>query len=286
MPYENRSYPAKLILFGEYSLLLGSRVLGLPLKQHFGSWGSEETFASILKEGYFDYLREHCAEFLEVDLISDIEDKKMFYNSTIKRGYGIGSSGALSAATYDYCKKTSLQDTQLLQQQLAIVESFFHGQSSGFDPLLSYLNEPILRTKSGTYEIPEVKASSIKDYHLYLLDSGSKRKVKGLVPLFTQMSTADPDTFAELVKINDDLVKNFLSAQNIEQEFNALSQFQLLHMEPMIIDELKSIWQNGLDSQDYFLKICGAGGGGYYMVYSKEPIDQLGAYQLEPVTLS
>src|SRR5699024_1889521 len=84
-------------------------------------------------------------------LQADIE-KGLYFDSSIPQGYGIGSSGALVAAIYDkYAtnKITILENLtrDKLNKRKAIfgeMESFFHGQSSGLDPLNSYLSLPIL----------------------------------------------------------------------------------------------------------------------------------------------
>jgi mevalonate kinase len=282
----SRHYPAKLILFGEYSLLLGSQVLGVPVAQHFGSWSNKKSISSSMKVEFFDYLKNVCKDFLQHDKIEQIQSGQLFYLSTIKRGYGIGSSGALSAAIYDYCKSDETQEISTLQRRLALIESFFHGESSGFDPLLSYLDNPIIRQKDGSYHLPKDISISHSDYHLYLLDSGTKRVVKGLVPLFSQLAAQDPLVYAQLVGINDQIIVELLTNEPIENSFEKLSSFQWNHMSPMILDALKGLWQEGLNSKRFFIKICGAGGGGYYMVYSKESLTQLGPYHLEPIILS
>lgn len=284
----NRRYPAKLILFGEYSLLLDSQVLGVPLNNYYGIWGQKETPASVLKPDFYDYLIRHCSEYLDPQKVEEIKNGKVLYNSSIRRGYGIGSSGALSAAVFDYCKKEEINDRLILQEVLAQIEGFFHGKSSGFDPLLSYLDSPILKDKEGVYSTPEPEKIASSSGYLYLLDSGSKRKVKGLVPLFAERAAQLPDVYQELVSINDLLIEALLNQQSIKPFFRSLSQFHLDHMSPMILEELMSLWKQGLDSEDFLMKICGAGGGGYYIVYSenKNLADRLKAYQLEPITLT
>ena len=76
----------------------------------------------------------------------------MYFDSSIPQGYGVGSSGALVAAIYDkYAtdKITVLENLtreKLLKLKIIFskMESFFHGKSSGLDPLNSYLSLPIL----------------------------------------------------------------------------------------------------------------------------------------------
>lgn len=284
----NRIYPAKLILFGEYSLLLGSQVLGVPLQQYYGLWGNSKTNSSELKPHFFDFLVDECSDLLDPLKVSELKSGRVYYNSTISRGYGIGSSGALSAAVFDYCKKTEISDLSYLQEVLALIEGFFHGKSSGFDPLLSYLNQPILKNKAGQYSTPSIHDISSRPLPMYLLDSGTKRKVKGLVPLFAQNAAEKPDKYQELADINDALIDQLLSAGSIKQLFKELSAFQLAYLTPMILDPLIHLWSEGLRTDQYYIKICGAGGGGFYIVYSEADNiqDLLSPYQLEPIILT
>ena len=79
-------------------------------------------------------------------------DRKLYFDSNIPQGYGVGSSGALVAAFYDrYALEKTYSKDDLTSQKLthlknifATMESHFHGQSSGLDPLNSYLSLPLL----------------------------------------------------------------------------------------------------------------------------------------------
>src|SRR5690606_29823162 len=87
-----------------------------------------------------------------LELLQQDIDRGMYFDSSIPQGYGVGSSGALVAAIYDkYAnnKITVLENLtreKLLQLKAVFsqMESFFHGKSSGLDPLNSYLSLPIL----------------------------------------------------------------------------------------------------------------------------------------------
>lgn len=82
----------------------------------------QETFKTSLKEG------------LSID-------------SLIPMQKGLGSSGALCAAIYHHCGDKKITESLLLKN-LATLESFFHGQSSGIDPLCSYLQRPLWLQKN------------------------------------------------------------------------------------------------------------------------------------------
>lgn len=279
---DSEYHPAKVILFGEYSLLLGSEVLGIPLRTQRAWWSETPGPESVIKNEFFDHLFK--LEILDNDKIQMIRDGEIYYRSTIRRGYGIGSSGALSAAIYSFCKKENNELTaESLQSTLATIEKFFHGTSSGFDPLISILNRAILRTNNTT-KFVEVSANEVKN--LYLLDSGTKRKIKGLVPLYLANAERGPATFKHHVKLSDQLIYQFLNKQDIKNSFKALSAFQLAHMSEMILPEHRDLWQQGLECDDYYFKLCGAGGGGYYLLYSETKMDELNDYQLESIMVS
>jgi len=49
-----------------------------------------------------------------------------------------------------------------------------------------------------------------------------------------------------------------------------LSRVQYLYFDKMIPKSIKEIWLEGLENRKYFLKLCGAGGGGFFIIYSPE----------------
>ena len=54
----------------------------------------------------------------------------------------------------------------------------------------------------------------------------------------------------------------------------------------MIPDQFQSIWKKGIESGDYYLKLCGSGGGGYILGFTRDYEKaklQLKDYQLELV---
>src|SRR5690606_35587126 len=100
-------------------------------------------------------------------LESDVA-KGMYFDSSIPQGYGVGSSGALVAAVYDkYAldKITVLENLtkeKLLQLKVIFseMESFFHGKSSGLDPLKNYLSIPILINSKDNSEATGIPTQS------------------------------------------------------------------------------------------------------------------------------
>ena len=283
-----KKFPSKAILFGEYSVLLSSQVLGVPLMDRYGYWSSDPGSNSKLTYGFIDYLLSSCSDFLLTDKIQQIATGEMHYRSTIKRGYGTGSSGAITAAIYDHCATQPLvENIPELRQQLSTIESFFHGKSSGIDPLISIKNSPIHRDGQGRYHLLQAGALPQQSIgKLYLLDSGDRRRVKGLVPKFVDSNNEDPSIGTQLVALNDTIVAKLLANQNISHDVAELSAFQLEHMRPMIVDHLSSHWKRGLETGDYFIKLCGTGGGGYYLIYvvNEDVLNAPFPYQLVALT--
>ncbi len=93
-------------------------------------------------------------------------DKGMHFDSSIPQGFGVGSSGAIVAAIYDnYSKDKIASDANMsnekfieLKKIFGILESYYHGKSSGLDPLICYLNLPVLiksKSEVGTVGLPD-----------------------------------------------------------------------------------------------------------------------------------
>ena len=70
----------------------------------------------------------------------------------------------------------------------------------------------------------------------------------------------------------NEAINNFLNA-NTEQLYFSLHNlvnFQLNEMNYLIPESFQSDVKDGLESGDYYLKICGAGGGGYMLGFTEK----------------
>lgn len=92
----------------------------------------------------------------------------------------------------------------------------------------------------------------------------------------------------KFIKLTDACVDDFLSG-NIKGLFKntkALSRVVLGHFKPMIPLKFHQLWKQGIDTNGYYLKLCGSGGGGYFLGFT-EDIDKaktlLKDYKLEVV---
>lgn len=304
-----KKYTSKLLLFGEHSIIKGSQALAMPLFHFSGRWkyateNIEEkqmnlpTFANHLeqlknaKELLFD---------LDVERFKKELDKGLFFESNIPTGYGVGSSGALCAAIYDtFCaKKLEKRSVNFLalKKIFAQLESFFHGASSGTDPLICFLEKIILL--ESTEKIEQISIQGKIDLNennrgqFFLLDTKMQRETSPFVNIFLD-KCADDYYFAriqsELNPMVDEAITAFLN-QNRKSLFGIIHEighFQFKYFLEMIPYDFRTIWLDGLANDLYKLKLCGAGGGGFLLGMTfdfKKTQKTISNYNLIPINI-
>ena len=286
---------SKILLFGEYGIIRDSKGLSIPYNFYNGALKRDEnpsaeaiaSNASLNRFAtYLDTLQTEQPELVSFDLIalkSDIESG-MYFDSSIPQGYGVGSSGALVAAIYDkYAldKITVLENLtreKLLELKTIFsqMESFFHGKSSGLDPLNSYLSIPILINSKDNIEATGIPNQSFDGKGaVFLIDSGIVGETAPMVNIF--MENLKDKGFRtmlknQFVKHTDACVENFLGGdmKSLFSNTKKLSKVVLSHFKPMIPEQFHAIWQKGIDTNDYYLKLCGSGGGGYILGFTED----------------
>ena len=276
-PDVSRIYPSKLLLFGEYTVLNGSQALAVPLDQWKGSWKQYER-TTITEETplytYVSWLQSHdlISAASAAHMLTDAEEG-WTYEADIPIGYGLGSSGAFVAALYDrYITKENSASPASAMTMLAKMEAFFHGSSSGMDPMVSYSGEAVLRDDRGQYHNVQDPGWP-EDFKVYLLDSRSARSTGPLVHLYKAMLT-DPvmkhRIERELVPMVEHAIHSYLSSAGsmLEQYISVIGQFQREHFSMMIPDPVKDYWDELIETPGVYVKLCGAGGGGYFLVIS------------------
>lgn len=172
------------------------------------------------------------------------------------------------------------------------MESFFHGTSSGLDPLNSYLSLPILINSKEHIEMTGIPSQTIDGKGaVFLLDSGSVGQTAPLVNLFMEnlkkegFRTMLKDKF---VKHTDACVEDFLKGdvKSLFGNIKKLSHVVLDNFKPMIPRQFHNLWKKGIESNAYYLKLCGSGGGGYILGFTediKKAKEALQDYKLEVV---
>ena len=283
---------SKILLFVEYGIIEDSKGLSIPFNFFKGGLRIGDMSELIEKESnlnlkkFRDYLLKIEISTVEFDfekLNLDL-NKGMFFDSSIPQGYGVGSSGALVAAFYDrYAinKITVLENLTkskilVLKNIFSTMESFFHGKSSGLDPLNSYLSLPILIHSKNEVETTGIPSQESKGKGaVFLLDSGKSSDTAPMVDLFFKsMKNKNYNKMIqeEFIKTTDNCVDDFLNGNfnSLFKNIKVLSKVVLKNFKPMIPENFHNIWAKGIESDEYFLKLCGSGGGGYILGFAKD----------------
>lgn len=266
------AFPAKVLLFGEYTILNGSKALAIPYNAFNGKWSYENVDSDdrrISQESLISFLQHGSEKYINLAALKADVKKGLWFDSSIPHGYGVGSSGAFVAAIFNsYALKTGTPDDQ---KSLARLEDFFHGSSSGIDPYVSYIKKPLLIHSFDEIEVLEQKLD-LKGF--FLLDTGKARQTAPLVKTY-QEKMKDPEFkkgCADVLSKDVNFAVNTLISdrENLFHHLWHISKFQWESFPEMIPTQMRGIWSKGLDTGDYVLKLCGAGGGGFLLGFSEK----------------
>ena len=299
---------SKILLFGEYGIIKDSKGLSIPYSFYNGALKMDDNnTVDALKsnqnlKAFVSHLMQIDTEVVAFDfekLQADVESG-MHFDSSIPQGYGVGSSGALVAAIYDkYAQNKitvleNLTREKLLKLKLIFseMESFFHGKSSGLDPLNSYLSIPILINSKDNIEATGIPSQKNEGKGaVFLLDSGITGETAPMVSIF--MENMKQEGFRTMLK--DHFIKHtdacgddFLNGdiKSLFKNTKQLSKVVLNHFKPMIPNQFHELWKNGIETNEYYLKLCGSGGGGYILGFTEnieKAKNSLKDYKLEVV---
>ena len=197
----------------------------------------------------------------------------LHFDSNIPVASGLGSSGALVASIFHKYLRTEINNLQIedIKNILSIIESKFHGKSSGLDPLVSFYNKSILLSNQ---KIKLLDHIDYKDCTIYLVDSNINASTKEMIEIFNKkMNNNDFSNFFNNVFINktnvciDNLLNNSSSFQDSIKE---LSEITFKNFQEMIPNQIKEKWEFGIKTNSYFMKLCGSGGGGFFTIFDFE----------------
>lgn len=289
----NPLFYAKILLFGEYGIIEDSQGLTLPYSFYKGTLKFSDLNSDFEKKSneslmkYSDYLKnlELPEEFkLNVSEFKRDIEKGLFFDSNIPQGYGVGSSGALVAAIfekYSFLKYSpdsiSKDELKELKKVFGLLESYFHGKSSGIDPLICYMNLPILIENKESVDkvaIPLQEKSEGKGA-IFLIDSGIVGETGPMVQIFFEKMKTEgfrKTMKEEFIRYNNACIDAFLKKEMnpFFRNLKKLSVWAYDHFKPMIPESIYNAWKKGLDTNAYYLKLCGSGGGGYILGFSKD----------------
>ena len=288
------TWPAKLLLFGEYSILLGSQALSMP----FGAFGARFRHITPDQDGQaeatesnrqlgelFENLvasRDYCGTFLDLERFATDISSGIYLDSTIPQRYGMGSSGAVCAAVYGrYGPAPSLHAEDLLalsglRERFIRMESFYHRKSSGFDPLVTYLQRPVwLDHRQEFVPVTLNNLKSAENLHILLADSGVPCSTGPKVGEFLDQflpggKITEPGT--RLILLVNNCIENLLHGNpaDFSHAASLLSRFQWETLRHLIPLRLHPPWMAGLESGMFSLKLCGSGGGGFLICLTTE----------------
>ena len=286
---------SKILLFGEYGIIKDSKGLSIPYNFYNGALkldGNTSEEALNSNESLLEFAKHlqrlqegnrSSAVFNIEKLQADIANG-MYFDSSIPQGYGVGSSGALVASIYDKYAQNKITVLENLTREKLLqlkdifsqMESFFHGKSSGLDPLNSYLSLPILINSKDNIEPTGLPSQEKKGKGaVFLLDSGIVGETAPMVNIF--MENMKQEGFRNMIKTQfvkhtdacvDDFLKGNISSLfgNVKQ----LSKVVLNNFKPMIPEQFHQLWKQGIETNDYYLKLCGSGGGGYILGFTED----------------
>lgn len=284
---------SKILLFGEYGIIKDSKGLSIPYNFFKGALKTDENPSEKAKasnEGlkkyvtYLESIQDEALVTFDIATLKKDVSKGMYFDSSIPQGYGVGSSGALVAAIYEeyaHDKITVLENLtreKLLKLKAIFgqMESFFHGKSSGLDPLNSYLSLPILINSKDNIESTSLPSQNQKGKGaVFLLDSGMTGETAPMVQIF--MEKMKQEGFRNIIKNKfikhtDACVEHFLNGdiKGLFGHVKQLSHVVLDHFKPMIPRQFHALWKKGIDTNAYYLKLCGSGGGGYILGFTED----------------
>lgn len=268
-----RTYPAKLLLFGEYTVLNGSQALAVPLRAWSGRW-ARSTGQMNDDPAIIDY----AAWLSKENIITKDTERVMLddhragwrYAANIPIGYGLGSSGAFVAALYDrYVAGPGDASPMAI---MARMEGYFHGTSSGMDPMVALTAMAAYKDEAGASHMigdPGWPAGT----HVYLLDSGIGRSTAPLVVTYKAMCE-DPQFLRQVRHELRPMVELAIHAylqqapDLLHQAIAAIALFQRRHFRAMIPPAVEARWDALSAMPGVQVKLCGAGGGGFFLVIS------------------
>ena len=67
-------------------------------------------------------------------------------------------------------------------------------------------------------------------------------------------------------------IEDFLQGnlKSLFKNIKSLSALVLQNFEPMIPNSFHKLWQKGIETNAYYLKLCGSGGGGFILGFTED----------------
>jgi mevalonate kinase len=267
-------------------MIFGSNALLIPYYSVSGEWSTIisrpcergiESNRNLFK--YYDYLRKDDRfRILDLERMEMELNAGLFFDSNIPTGYGVGSSGALVAAIYDRFKLIEIKETDRLIEFLAAMENYFHGSSSGIDPLQCYFGKPfVLNGQRTTDNGQQILSNDFMsdDIHIFLIDTKITSPTAPLVNIFKERRKDNIylDKFNNrYVPLVNDCISSLIE-KNDNEFFNNVSLLSKMQTEMLghtIPENVKEFLFFDINKDGFQIKLCGAGGGGFLLGFTND----------------
>lgn len=248
---------AKLIFFGEHSVVYGKKAVGMPLKNLSLKINLKEEY--LIENKYVKYIKNELKNSYGID-----EEIYVEVISNIPESSGLGSSAALAVEiTKEFKKRYKLNlDIEKLANEF---EKYAHGNPSGIDVKLVLSNNAIIFQK---YK-EAINFDFYLDAYLLIIDSGIKGSTEEALKIVKDNFLENEKYIDNLGEISD-LAIEAIKNKNIELIGNLMKKSHNLLVKMKLsnpkIDSLSEI----LEKNSLGYKITGAGLGGCLIALVKE----------------
>ena len=272
------SFNSKILLFGEYGIMHDSNALSIPYKKFNGSLSKSDHLSEDQKisnrniESLYEYIiqEDYLNDIINSDNLKEEIDSGLYFDSNIPIGSGLGSSGALVSSIISRYSKVDLKlfSNSEIKKIMSLVESKFHGNSSGFDPAVSYFNKPMLYSNQ---KIKLIERIAFKDFKVYIIDSQIDSSTKKMIKVFeNKISKSEFRLFfnSKFINNTNQCINHLINTSKLFRDsVKELSNDTLHNFQEMIPEKLKNKWKEGIKNDSYYMKLCGSGGGGFFLAY-------------------
>ena len=275
---DSTSFNSKILLFGEYSIMHGSDALSIPYERFNGFLTKSNTLTEDQKksnrniESLYEYMiqEEYLGDIINSNKLKEEIDSGLYFESNIPIGSGLGSSGALVSSIISRYSKVDLKSfsNAELKKIMSLIESKFHGNSSGFDPAVSYFNKPMLYSNQ---KIKPIDTIAFEDFKVYIIDSRIESSTKKMIKTFEdKMIDSEFRLFFnnKFITNTNQCIDHLINTPELfRNSIKELSNDTFYNFNEMIPNNIKNKWKEGFKNDSYYMKLCGSGGGGFFLAY-------------------
>ena len=275
---DSTSFNSKILLFGEYGIMHDSDALSIPYKRFNGFLAKSNNLTEDQKksnrniESLYEYMiqEEYLGDIINSNKLKEEIDSGLYFESNIPIGSGLGSSGALVSSIISRYSKVDLKSfsNAELKKIMSLIESKFHGNSSGFDPAVSYFNKPMLYSNQ---KIKPIDTIAFEDFKVYIIDSRIESSTKKMIKTFEdKMIDSEFRLFFnnKFITNTNQCINHLINTPELfRNSIKELSNDTYNNFHEMIPNNIKNKWKEGIRNDSYYMKLCGSGGGGFFLAY-------------------